>query len=408
MIRHPSEMRCASRYRWPAIFFALILCSVFSAAQSSDNWKQPVRELVGKILARASQPSSVFVTVRNISSLSPAEVEQIRAQIEAEFRAAGAQITPQERALAEVGVTLSENAAGYLWIAQIGHRPTPQMVMQELLRSQTAVVPQISPSITLRKQQVWSQNDREPLLDFALFDGGSKLLTLEPSFVSLYRNQQSRWELEQSQPIARSKPWPRDVRGRMLLHSDHKVEVYLPGKKCTGAVDPGITLECGDSDDPWPLGSADQPARAFLGARNFFTGALSGVKGESNAPPFFSAAVGPGDDPIMLLAATDGTVRDRQGRTLAADAGSDIAGVKSGCGSGWQVFTTAVGDQTKSDTTRAIEIAEGSLRTVGTALEFPGPITALWTRSDGTAADAVVRDLTNGRYEAYLISIDCR
>ena len=408
MIRHPSEMRCALWYRCPAIFFVLVFFSVFSAAQSSDTWKQPARELVGKVLARASQPSSVSLTVKNISSLSTGEVDQVRAQLEAEFRAGGAQVTSQERAVAEVAVTFSENAAGYLWIAQIGHGPTQQMVMQQSLRTQTAVVPQMGARITLRKQQVWSQNDRQPLLDFALLDGGSKLLTLEPSFVSLYRNQQSRWELEQSQPIARTKPWPRDVRGRMLLHSDHKIEVYLPGKKCTGAVDPGITLECGDSDDPWPLGASDQPTRGFFGARNFFTGALSGINPASSAPPFFSAAVGQGDDPVVLLAATDGTLRDRQGKTVAVDAGSDVAGVKSGCGSGWQALITAAGDQTKGDRIHATEIAGESLRTIGTALEFPGPVTALWPRSDGTAADAVVRDLSNGWYEAYLISIDCR
>src|SRR5690348_4829231 len=115
MIRHPSEMRFASRYRWLAIFFVLAFSSVFSPAQSTDSWKQPARELAAKILARASQPSSVSLTVRNTSSLSSAEMEQIRAQLEAQFRANGAQVTATERALAEVTVTLSENSEGYLW-----------------------------------------------------------------------------------------------------------------------------------------------------------------------------------------------------------------------------------------------------------------------------------------------------
>ena len=408
MIRHPSEMRFASRYRWLAIFSTVIFLAAFSVAQAWDVWKQPGHELVAKILARTSQPSSVSLTIINISSLSPVEVEQVRTELEAQVRAAGAQVVPSERALAEVALTLSENSEGYLWVAQIGHGPTQQIVMQQLSRTQAAVVPRLTAGITLRKQQVWSQSDREPLLDFALLSGGSKLLTLEPSFVSLYRNQQSQWQLEQSQPIARSKPWPRDVRGRLLLYSDHKIEVYLPGKKCAGLTDPGLTLECHDSDDPWPVGSGEQPERAFFGARNFFTGALAGVKDENNAAPFFSAAVGAGTDPILLLAATDGTLRDRQGRILTGNVGSDIAGVKSGCGSGWQALITAAGDQSTSDTIRALEIAGGSLTAVGTPLEFPGPVTALWSRSDGTAANAVIRNLKNGRDEANVISIDCR
>ena len=408
MIRHPPEMRCALWYRWPAIFSTVIFLSAFSAAQAADVWKQPGHELAAKILARANQPSSISLIIRNISTLRPVEVEQVRTELDAQFRAAGALIVPSERALAEVAVTLSEDSEGYLWVGQIGHGPTQQLVMQQLARTEAAVVPQVAPSITLRKQQVWSQSDREPLLDFALLSGGSKLLTLEPSFVSLYRNQQSQWQLEQSQPIARTKPWPRDLRGRLLLYSDHKLEAYLPGKKCTGAADPGLTLECHDSDDPWPIGSGEQPERAFFGARNFFTGALASVKGENNAPAFFSAAVGAGDDPIMLFAATDGMLRDRQGRILSGSAGSDIAGVKSGCGSGWQALITATGDQSRSDTIHAFEIAGGTLMAVGTPLEFPGAVTALWTRSDGSAANAVIRNLKNGRYEANLISIDCR
>lgn len=408
MIRHPSEMRCASRYRWPAIFSGLILISCFSAAQSTDTWKQPAHDLVTNVLARASGPSSVSLSIRNISSLSSADVEQVRARLEAQFRAGGAEITGQERAVTEVAVTLSENAAGYLWIAQIGHGPTQQIVMQQVLRSQAAIIPQLTVSITLRKQQVWSQSDHEPLLDFALLDGGAKLLALEPSFVSLYRNQQSRWELEQSQPIARTKPWPRDLRGRLLLRSDHKIEVYLPGKKCSGTADPGIELECRDSDDPWPLGNNEQQVRAFFGARNFFTGALAGVKAANNVPPFFSAAVAEGEDPIMLLAEIDGTLRDRQGKVMATDAGSDVAGVKSGCGTGWQALVTATGDRGQSDKIRAVEIAGGALRPVSAPLELPGPVTALWSAGEGKATDAVVRNLKNGRYEAYLISVDCR
>ena len=40
---------------------------------------------------------------------------------------------------------------------------------------------------------------------------------------------QRAWELEASVPIAHSRAFPRDLRGRLLLRRDHLFDVYLPG-----------------------------------------------------------------------------------------------------------------------------------------------------------------------------------
>jgi hypothetical protein len=89
------------------------------------------------------------------------------------------------------------------------------------------------------------------------------------------------------------------------------------------------------------------------------------------------------------------------------DWGSGIASLKTSCGSGWQVLATGRGDRTDPDAVRAYEIADREPVVVSAAESFPGPITALWTQSDGTAAVAVTRNLKAGTYEAYRLAIAC-
>ena len=88
--------------------------------------------------------------------------------------------------------------------------------------------------------------------------------------------------------------------------------------------------------------------------------------------------------------------------------GSDIAGVRSECGLGWQLLLTGAGDFTQKDTLRAVEVQNGVLVAAGSPLEFSGPITALWPTREGNAAVAVSKNLTTKKYEAFTISVTCR
>jgi hypothetical protein len=40
------------------------------------------------------------------------------------------------------------------------------------------------------------------------------------------------------------------------------------------------------------------------------------------------------------------------------------------------------------------------------AVDFPGPVLALWA-SGGSAATVVVRDLRTGKYSAYVVTVVC-
>jgi hypothetical protein len=55
---------------------------------------------------------------------------------------------------------------------------------------------------------------------------------------------------------------------------------------------------------------------------------------------------------------------------------------------------------------RAYEITDREPAAVGTAAEFNGPLTALWSKDDGNAV-AVERNPDTGKYEAYSLAVAC-
>src|SRR5262249_31653982 len=148
--------------------------------------------------------------------------------------------------------------------------------------------------------------------------------------VSLYRLQGGKWQQEQALSVTHARPWPRDLRGRLVPVRDHLLDVYLPGVYCrTSAVMP-LNLTCRESDDPWPLVAAGggttfpsfgaaasgvpstvAPMGAFFAAtRNFFTGALTpGIGKFTTVPKFYSAAYLPRDKYVLwLFPSVDGQV----------------------------------------------------------------------------------------------------
>ena len=116
---------------------------------------------------------------------------------------------------------------------------------------------------------------------------------------------------------------------------------------------------------------------------------------------------------MVLFMGVDGRLRISDGvneRTLptsnTSDWGSDIAALKTGCGTGTQLLTTSSGDDTQTDALRAFEIPDRDLVRASAPLDFPGPITTLWTH-DASNAMAIAQNLQTGQYEAYSVSITC-
>jgi hypothetical protein len=395
-----------------ALLLSLMIISTGAGAQA-QNWRLPEQQLAEKVSAVVG-PGAISIELANRSSLNRTQAEEIHRGLLQAFSSLGLRSVTPEEAAATVNISLSENLREYVWTAQILQgKNEPAVVIVSVPRSSPADDRQAAPAIILRRTLLWSQAAR--ILDAALLSGNpQRLLVLDANSVTIFQMQAGHWQAQQAFPIYHSRPWPRDLRGRLVLRKDHLLDAYLPGVFCTSAA--GVSLSCHESDDPWPLGVADLQLSAFFApTRNFFTGALTpGVGKQTSAPAFFSAAPLPRDRyTLWLFTTTDGQLHLLDGFTdqsAATDWGSDIASVHSGCASGWQVLATAKGahgTDNKNDSVRIFGIPDREPFLIGQPTEFRGEITALWPQTDGASAVAVLHDSSKGEYEAYQLTLAC-
>ncbi len=405
----PSPSRFAG-----SLLFALAL--LFVVPSSAQNWAVAEEQLAAKIKAVSGTGSKTMaLEVMNRSSLSPAMTDDIRRNLLTQLAAAGARLVAAEQATTLVRVSLSEDLQNYLWIAEVRQGANaPAIVMVSLPRPAALSVEPEPSAMVLRKFPLWSQQER--ILDVAITDGNpARMLVLDGSGLASYRLQDGQWRLEQSLPAIHSRPWPRDLRGRLVLRKekDHSFDAYLPGVYCRGSASSPLAMNCYDSDEAWPVGVDPFSLNAaFTSSRNFFSGTLSpGVGQSTTAPPFYSAAAVPRDNTAWwLLAGVDGQVHLLDGTTDQVldkvDWGSDLAAVRSGCGSGWQVLATGSGEG-RSDVIRAFEIAGRVPVAASAPLDVSGTVTALWTESGGGSAVAVAHNFETGKYDAFRLTLTC-
>jgi hypothetical protein len=397
---------------------SFLLATVFlPSSLCASSLGDTARQLAHKIAAAAG-PGAFALEVANRSSLDDKSVREVRSALEAELHVAGVHITKTERAMGTVEVVLSENLREYVWTAEIVIGSDEKKVaMVSLPRSPTGAPFTAALPIVLKTTLLFAQE--QPMLDLALVEmpGGSRLIVLDDGMVAIYRHQganpSGRWEIEASFPIAHSRTFPRDLRGRLLLRRDHLFDVYLPATFCRSSAVAPLTLTCNDSDDPWPLTPDDGGVRAFFAAaRNFFTGALSpGIGKVSNVPSFYSVAALPRSSyTLWAFAAVDGSLHLVDGMTdqviRGVKWGSDLAAVHSSCGAGTQMLVTESG-RLGRDGLRAFEIPDRDPVASSAAVEFDGRIVALWPESSGNGAAVIVRRKDTGWYEAYRVSVSC-
>jgi len=405
-IRHMLTWARPSLFAFVLPFFVLAL-----SARAEPLWQASAGQLAQKIAA-VTGPTAVAFEIANRSSLNRADVDSIRQALVADFLGLGIHIVAADQSSAFVQISLSENLQGYVWVAEI-HQGTnpPVAVIVALSRSALAGSPQgpVLPGII----KTFLLDDENRILDLAILSGSpQRIVVLSAEWVLLYSLQNGHWQQNQVLPIAHSRPWPRDLRGRIVLRPDHLFDVYLPGTFCRAAAAAPISLACSQRDDPWPLGAADINLNAFFApSRNFFTGALSpGVGRQTSTSAFYSAAPIPREKyTLWVFSATDGHihlldgVNDQIAGSLAW--GSDLAGVRSNCGRGWQILATSRNDG--PDRVTAYEVADRDFAVASQPADFNGPITALWTESDSGNAIAVSKNIQTERYEAYRLSVAC-
>jgi hypothetical protein len=401
----------ASSSRLPRAACLLVLMLTHAPVILASDWRAPEEQLARKIAA-ATGPGAVALDIANRSSLSRADVEEIRRGLMTELAGLGVRVVNADQAAATVQITLSENLQNYLWVAEV-HQGNNEasVVMAATPRLSPAAVEHPAAALMIHKTLLWMDESR--ILDVALVNSSPQhMIVLESENVVLFRIQDGRWQQEQSLSLSHPHPWPRDLRGRLVLRKDHLFDAYLPGIFCRSAATAPLAVNCYESDDPWLLGPDQSGLSAFFAStRNFFTGALSpGIEKQTTVKAFYSAAMLPRDTyKLWIFATVDGQVHLLDGVTDQTAAklgwGSDLASVRSGCGLGWQILAT--GSVGSTETVRAFEIADREPAAVSQPAEFSGGITALWADSDGTGAIAVSQNSETGKYEAYRLSITC-
>jgi hypothetical protein len=357
-----------------------------------------------------------MIEIVNRSALTPADVNEISRDLGAQLQAAGILGTNSAQATS-LKITLSENLHGYVWVAEIRRAAaSPSVVMVSVPRPEAGNIINQRAPMTIRRTALWSQPER--LLDLLVLEETSapvRIAVLNAENVTVLKFTNGNWLAEQILPIAHAQPWPRDLRGRMILRPGRALQVFLPGVFCQGSGTAPWSLACHDSDDPWPLSTQLALGGFFAATRNFFTGALSpGIGKQTTIAPFYSAApvVLPGQRSFSwMFAMTDGTVHFVDGtveQTLNPAWGSDLASLNTPCGSGWQILVPDPGpNRASGDSIRAYEVGDHNPVAVSPPVSFGGAITALWSDEKATDAIAVSHKAQTGIYEAFRLAVAC-
>jgi hypothetical protein len=404
---NPHMLLPSLRVRWAWCACLLLAQLVFAA-----DWRSPESQLAAKI-AGMTGPSVVSLDLRNLSSLAPSDVDEIRRGLTSALGTSGIQVWQPDQSGIQVRITLSENLQNYIWVAEVRKGTAePGIAMVSVPRPPATNVAQNAPPLTLHATKLISRSD--PILDAEVLDGSPRrLLALSTELAAVYEWTTSQWNMAQVLPVRSDHPLPRDPRGRIVPMKDHLFDAYLPGLICHSANSNPIALECASSDDSWPLQTAEFGLSAFFSpARNFFTGAIvPGIGKQRSAPPFYSAAALPRTNyTLWALSGTDGALHLLDGinqQTLTkVHWGSDIAGVHAPCRQAWQVLATSA-DSDLGDSVQAFEFPDHEPVAVSQKLNFNGNVTALWTAPDGNSATAVYRDSETGNYEAVQLTLTC-
>src|SRR5437667_4370702 len=146
---NPEMLVPPSRVHW--LWCVLLLLS--QVAQASD-WCRPQTHLAEKIAA-VTGPGVVALNVSNRSSISSADVEEIRRGLVSSLAASGVRVWEPDQAAATVQVTLSESLQNYVWVAEIRQGSNElSLALVSMPRPESTLIAQSPFPLTLRATQL--------------------------------------------------------------------------------------------------------------------------------------------------------------------------------------------------------------------------------------------------------------
>lgn len=403
-----------------------------SAAQSASStqnagsaaipieWTGPLRQLAAEIADAVKPAKAVALATENKFSLDQSWIAAIRDALASQLAQSGFQVragqatdgaAPGSADSVNVKLVMSQATDGYVWIAEIEHPDSQQIVIVGApTPTASASAP---PSVPVLQRRIWLQQ-REPVLDFVArpFGPMTSWHVLEPGGYAVSTDL-SRSIPDQPRPLGNA-PQSRDLRGRLTLDANGSPTILVGAATC--AEDSGEpSLFCGSHPAAqWPVGG-DWHA-TYDGDHNYFQAESLSSDGESwKLPAFFSAAayVSGYDGPTeVILAELDGKARLYSSGATSPQAvfsgwGDEIATLPVSCDPNWHVLVTGPGDWTQPDYVQMYRIDGDQATAEGERLDIAGPIVSMWTPPNEKSVRVVSRNLQTGMYEASLVSASC-
>jgi hypothetical protein len=384
-----------------------------TAGQLPHAWSEAVFTLAEKIAAALGTSHLYVLEVNEVSTVAAVDPASIRQTLEDDIALRGAR-SVSAPADTQVQVTISQNLAGFVLVAEI-RRQDVQQVAVVPVASTDELPPQPGPEPGIQRKIVWQQ--AVPILDFAQVSADSRRILwyfLEPDRLVAYEFDDGAQVLRDAQPVSRRYP-SRDLRGHLVAADATHVSAFLAGMRCDASWNPSLSVECRENaGQQWPMGTVSWTSNPV---RNYFQGSITFSNDlQARFPPFFSSA-SPSPETTGLsssrriVAGLDGQAELFVGNAEPASNfegwGSDMVSIASGCGSAWQVLVTGSGDWTEKDQIQLYEIRDRGAAAIGEPVELTGPILALWAGEDGKSARVISRNLESGMYEASVVSVSC-
>src|SRR6202167_1102046 len=407
----------------PSIVRSILAVSLFAFAASATvaqtpgelphAWSEAVYTLAEKTAAALGSSHSFVLEVNEVSTVAAIDPVSIRKTLEDDLALRGARLAASG-ADAQVQVTISQNLAGFVLVAEI-RRPDGLQVAVVPVASTDELPPQPGPEPGIQRKIVWQQ--AVPILDFVQVPADSRRTLwyfLEPDRLVAYEFDDGAQVLRDAQSVSR-RYTSRDMRGHLVAADAMHVSAFLAGMRCDASWNPSLSVECRENaGQQWPMGTVSWTSNPV---RNYFQGSITFSNDlQARFPPFFSSA-SPSPETTGLsssrriVAGLDGQAELFVGNAEPASNfegwGSDMVSIASGCGSAWQVLVTGSGDWTEKDQIQLYEIRDRGAAAIGEPVELTGPILALWAGEDGRSARVISRNLESGMYEASVVSVSC-
>ena len=380
---------------WLSLSLGIALCLVpgFLLADTQDDL---IRALARRV-APSLQREGAQLDASNRSGLTESEFKRLTGIFKSELEQRGAKITSNGSGT-EILLTLSSSLASCMGIVEIRRsNQKSEVFVGSLGQPEGDHRDQSSSTFALHKELLFSQES--PLLDAAFYTSFPLVDTLGRGEFGHYEWKDGRWSKGSTQHLPPNVGMSRDLQGK-VGHSVDAFAVSYFTEFCREETSRGMI--CEKQMQPWPP-----------------YGVVRDVLSEKKTPPWFSAAeFTMNDEEAIVITGKDGLARlySRGAEPAATFSGwgSEVASIRSGCGNGWQILVSGTGDWTAPDTLKALEVEGDQTRGVAPPIDFPGPIIKLHTSGSGPLSDndsngaiAIVQNLSTGRYEVYLLTIDC-